>query len=164
VFDGRHIDDKAAGQGNVRRDARTLLSNGFLGDLDDDFLAFFQEVRDGWQDGAFTIGALGTLSGNPFDLIAISGIAISLIPVALIAIMSTTFAVIGAAVAATVRPALTAIIGAMFTRRDRGWLGLRCCYDSDLFITGGSFGIWRLGVVLILGSGLPTAHFPAHPT
>ena len=44
VIDGRHVDHIAAGQGDVRGDARALLAERLLGDLDDDFLAFLEQV------------------------------------------------------------------------------------------------------------------------
>ena len=47
VFERRHVDHEAAGQGDVRSDARALLAQRLLGDLNDDLLAFFQQVGDG---------------------------------------------------------------------------------------------------------------------
>src|SRR5206468_1798268 len=47
VVHGRHVDQEAARQGDVRRDARTLLSQWLLGDLNDDLLPFLQQVADG---------------------------------------------------------------------------------------------------------------------
>ena len=45
VVDGRHVDQEAAGQGDVRRDAGALLPQRLLGDLNDDFLAFLRAGR-----------------------------------------------------------------------------------------------------------------------
>ena len=47
VIDGRHVDQEAAGQGDVRGDAGALLSQRFFGDLDDDLLPLAQQVGDG---------------------------------------------------------------------------------------------------------------------
>ena len=47
VFERRHVDHVAARQRDVRRDARAFLAQRLLGDLNDDFLAFFQQVGDG---------------------------------------------------------------------------------------------------------------------
>src|SRR5580658_4513320 len=46
VVHRRHVDQEAAGQRDVAGDARALLTNGLLGDLHQDFLAFFQQVAD----------------------------------------------------------------------------------------------------------------------
>ena len=46
MVDRRHVDQKAAGQGNVRRDACTLLPQRLFGDLDDDLLAAAQQIGD----------------------------------------------------------------------------------------------------------------------
>ena len=46
VLERRHVDHEAARQGDVRRDARALLAERLLRDLDDDFLAFLQQVAD----------------------------------------------------------------------------------------------------------------------
>ena len=40
---------ETARQGDVRGDARTLLGDGLLGDLNKNFLAGLQQVRDDWQ-------------------------------------------------------------------------------------------------------------------
>ena len=39
-------------------DARPFLANGFLGNLYEDFLAFFEKVGNGWQHRALAFGAL----------------------------------------------------------------------------------------------------------
>ena len=57
VLHRRHVDHVAAGQGDVRRDARALLAERLLGDLDDDLLALFQQFGDRRQRRAFA--ALG---------------------------------------------------------------------------------------------------------
>ena len=44
VFHRRHVNHKPSGQSDVRCDARALLSKWFLRDLDDDLLAFLQQV------------------------------------------------------------------------------------------------------------------------
>ena len=46
VIDRRHEHEKAAGQRGVRRQARALGAERLLGDLDDDLLAFLQELFD----------------------------------------------------------------------------------------------------------------------
>ena len=46
VIDGRHEHQEAARHGDVRRDARAFLSERLLDDLDQDFLAFLQQVFD----------------------------------------------------------------------------------------------------------------------
>jgi len=52
VFDGRHIDDVAAWQGDVRGDARAFLADGFFGNLDDDLLSQLRcgDLLPGWYD------------------------------------------------------------------------------------------------------------------
>src|SRR5207253_2216052 len=42
----RHIHQEPARQRDVRRDARALLTQRLLSDLNDDLLAFFQQVAD----------------------------------------------------------------------------------------------------------------------
>ena len=54
VFERRHVDHVAARQRDVRGDARALLAERLLGDLNDDFLAFLQQIGDG---GLALIGA-----------------------------------------------------------------------------------------------------------
>ena len=51
VVDGGHEDQEAAGERDVRGDARALLGDGLLGDLDEDLLAGLQQVADGGQVG-----------------------------------------------------------------------------------------------------------------
>ena len=46
VIDRGHVDEEAAGKRDVAGDARALLAERLLGDLDDDFLALLQHVRD----------------------------------------------------------------------------------------------------------------------
>src|SRR5258706_6613737 len=46
MFDWRHINKVAAGQSNMRRGAGTFFGDRFFGDLDKNFLAFFEKVRD----------------------------------------------------------------------------------------------------------------------
>ena len=46
MVDGGHIDEIAARQGHVAGDARALLSQGLLGDLDEDFLAGLEHLGD----------------------------------------------------------------------------------------------------------------------
>ena len=41
VIHGRHVNQEAAGQRDVTGDARAFLADGLLGDLDQNFLAFF---------------------------------------------------------------------------------------------------------------------------
>ena len=41
VIDGRHVDQEAAGQGDVGGDARAFLAERLLGNLNDDFLALY---------------------------------------------------------------------------------------------------------------------------
>src|SRR5580698_1161267 len=53
MVDSRHVDQETARQGDVRSDARALLSERFLGYLDDEFLAFAQQVANGWRGGLF---------------------------------------------------------------------------------------------------------------
>src|SRR3984957_17939567 len=48
VFEGGHINYIAAGQGDVGCDARALLPQRLLRDLNDDLLPFLQQVGDGW--------------------------------------------------------------------------------------------------------------------
>src|SRR5665213_732189 len=67
VLERRHVDHVAAGQRDVRGDARAFGAEGFFGDLDDDFLAFFQQIADGGlalvgtRDGFFAIWSFGTI-------------------------------------------------------------------------------------------------------
>ena len=43
---GRHVDQEPALQRDVTGDARAFLADGLLGDLDQNFLAFFQQIAD----------------------------------------------------------------------------------------------------------------------
>ena len=65
MLERRHVDHVAARQRNVRSDARALLSERLLGDLNDDLLAFLQQLGDGWQGGSFGT-ALGTAKRSGF--------------------------------------------------------------------------------------------------
>ena len=47
VLERRHIHHVAARQGDVRGDARALLPQRLLGDLDDDLLPFLEQIADG---------------------------------------------------------------------------------------------------------------------
>ena len=47
VLERGHVDHVASRQGDVRSDARALLAQRLLGDLNDDLLAFLQQVGDG---------------------------------------------------------------------------------------------------------------------
>jgi len=47
VFKRRHINHEPSRQGDMRGDAGALLSQRLLGDLNNDFLAFFEQVGDG---------------------------------------------------------------------------------------------------------------------
>ena len=44
MLDGRHVDQKASRQRDVRRDARAFLGDRFFRDLDQDLLAFAQQI------------------------------------------------------------------------------------------------------------------------
>src|ERR1700728_4132129 len=46
---GGHEDQEAAGQRDVRGDSRAFLGDGLLGNLDKDFLAGLEQVRDDGQ-------------------------------------------------------------------------------------------------------------------
>ncbi len=46
VIHRRHVHQEAAGQRDVAGDARALLADGLLGNLDQDFLPFLQQVGD----------------------------------------------------------------------------------------------------------------------
>ena len=47
VIDRRHVHEEAAGQGDMRGDAGAFLAERLLGNLNNDFLAFTQQIRDG---------------------------------------------------------------------------------------------------------------------
>ena len=51
VVDRRHEDQEAAGESDVRGDARALLGDGLLGDLDQNLLAGLEQIADGGQIG-----------------------------------------------------------------------------------------------------------------
>ena len=59
VGDGGHEDQEAAGQGDVRGDARALLGDGLLGDLDQNLLAGLEQVADDGQIGGLHGAARG---------------------------------------------------------------------------------------------------------
>src|SRR6185369_1958079 len=46
MLNSRHVNEETSGQCDVRRDARALLRNRLLRDLDEYLLAFAQQVRD----------------------------------------------------------------------------------------------------------------------
>ncbi len=52
VRNGRHEDQEASGQSDVAGDARALLGDGLLGDLDQNLLARLQQVADDGQIGS----------------------------------------------------------------------------------------------------------------
>src|ERR1017187_657500 len=75
VIHGRHVDQEAAGQRDVRGDARALGAEWLLGDLNDDFLPFLQQIADGRQ-GAFLGARFGRGPGGgsgPFDRTGLLG-------------------------------------------------------------------------------------------
>ncbi len=49
MFQRRHVDHVAARQRDMGSDARALLAQRLLGDLDDDLLAFLEQLGDGRQ-------------------------------------------------------------------------------------------------------------------
>src|SRR5713226_9946908 len=53
VIDRWHVDDEASRQGDVRSDARALLGDRLLGDLNENLLAFMKKVADRWSAAAF---------------------------------------------------------------------------------------------------------------
>ena len=55
VIDRRHVDHEPARQRDVRCDARALLAERLLGNLDDDLLPFLQQVGDGRERRCFPI-------------------------------------------------------------------------------------------------------------
>ena len=66
VRDGGHEDQEAAGQGDVRGDARALLGDGLLGDLNENLLARLQQIADDRQVGHLHRAARGAAaSGCP---------------------------------------------------------------------------------------------------
>ena len=46
VIHGRHVNQETSGQGDVAGDARALLADRFLGNLNQNLLAFFQQIAD----------------------------------------------------------------------------------------------------------------------
>ena len=46
VVHRRHVDQKTSGQRDVTGNARAFFADRFLGNLDQDFLPFFQQVAD----------------------------------------------------------------------------------------------------------------------
>ena len=91
VRDRRHEDQEAAGQRDVAGDARALLGDGLLGDLNQDLLAGLQQVADDGQVGGLHGAARG------------SAAAVALLPCG-----SAATASAAAAIAALLRLALAA--------------------------------------------------------
>src|SRR5438876_9024798 len=60
----RHEDEEASGQGDVAGDARAFLRHGFLGDLDEDLLAFFQQFIDLRHGTAWDVAARTATHGT----------------------------------------------------------------------------------------------------
>src|SRR5205814_6128090 len=76
---GRHVDEKASGQRDVTGDARALLADRFLGDLNQDFLSFFQQIADQGYVGVFaTRGSATTSAGAEAASTAASATSIEL--------------------------------------------------------------------------------------
>src|SRR5579872_7154530 len=75
MLESRHVDHVAPRQRDVRCDARALWAERLLGDLNDDFLAFFQQVADGGlaligaRNSAFLAGLVFANSGGAIGLI-----------------------------------------------------------------------------------------------
>src|SRR5262249_20423802 len=70
MIDRRHVHQEAARQRDVRRDARALLTERLLGDLNDDLLTFLQQVGDRGSSAALRtrLGpAFATLATALFD-------------------------------------------------------------------------------------------------
>ncbi len=53
VLERRHVDDESPRQRDVRSDARALLAQRLLGDLDDDLLAFLEQFGNGRHAAVF---------------------------------------------------------------------------------------------------------------
>ncbi len=65
VVDGRHEDEEAAGERDVRGDARTLLGDGLLGDLDQNLLAGLEQLADGGEIGGLHGAAATATPSRP---------------------------------------------------------------------------------------------------
>ena len=64
VFHGGHVNDVASRKSDMRSDARALLAQRLLRDLNDNFLAFLQKFADGGHRGAFRPTAAAGLFGT----------------------------------------------------------------------------------------------------
>ena len=157
VVDRRHVDDEAAGQRDVRSDARALLAEGFLGDLDDDLLAFFEKVGDGGERRAFAVWAFGALGAGFLRALG-AAVAAAVVASVTASVVSSVTATIIAASVVTIVAAVRAF-GLAGGRCDLGRFN-GCGFGADRF-GGWSFGL-RLGGTVLLFVGLASAHFAAH--
>src|SRR5215475_6503096 len=57
MVDGRHVHEKPARQRDMAGNPGALLRDGFLGDLNQDLLAFFKELANGGHGGALNVSA-----------------------------------------------------------------------------------------------------------
>src|SRR6187455_1866773 len=67
MIDRRHEDEKTAGHRDVRREAGALRPERLLDDLDENFLAFFEEVLDP------RLGAVAIVTRVPTATLAVPG-------------------------------------------------------------------------------------------
>src|SRR6266540_4483042 len=112
---GRHIDQKATGKSDVRRDAGTLFGDRLLRDLDQYLLSFAQQIRN---RGLLAIPATrSSLAATPIAT-----------PIARVAIIARITAI-----------ACSAIITGRWRRNGGGQRQLvsllqRCCFNSDFVL------------------------------
>ncbi len=72
VVDRRHEDQEAAGQSDVRGDARALLGDGLLGDLNENLLAGLEQVADGGEVGGLHGAAATTAVATSAGALAVA--------------------------------------------------------------------------------------------
>ena len=115
VIDGGHEDEEATGEGDVRGDARTLLGDRLLGDLDEELLPGLEQIADGGEVGGLggvpmvTTAAVAHAAGASAAIVGAAGRASAVaFPAAATAVASTGAAPIGGRLTAAV---LTVVVG-----------------------------------------------------
>ena len=154
----RHEDQEAAGQSDVRGDARALLRDGLLGDLNENLLAGLEQIADGRKVGGLHGGAATTAvaaSTGAFAVACAAGVA-GTIATAITAAKAAP--VTSAIAAATATIALAVPIArrkdnAAFCLIDADGLGFAAfgeLFVNDVFFSVGLIKIFVL--VLFIGS------------
>src|SRR5437016_3731161 len=89
MMHGRHIDQEPSRQGYMAGDARALLGDWLFGNLHQDFLAFFQQVRN---CGKLALHKMARTSTHPSPELAIATVSAAAVTIQALLLRSTRLA------------------------------------------------------------------------